>query len=77
MKCYTVFAHNGNGVSTKANVTQGTLDKIDRKKKEGAEIIINQSWDFKGKGYTRIEKIVQTNSKVNQFPKHIVWACYK
>jgi hypothetical protein len=77
MKLFEIWGENGNGVSARCNVTEKTFIKIESAKKNGAKIIISANWRFKGKDFSRVEKLCQTNNRKSGKPKHIVWACYK
>lgn len=58
---------------------QTTLDKIATAEKNGATIHENTNWRFNGRGigFSRVEKLAQTNDRRHGHPKRIVWACYK
>lgn len=68
---------DSNGTIHHAHVQPVTLGKIEAAEAAGAEIIINTNWQFKGKKFTRVEKLSQTNSRFGGKPKHIIWACYR
>jgi hypothetical protein len=68
---------DGNGTMHRAHVRSVTLGKVEAAEAAGAEIIINTNWQFKGKQFTRVEKLSQTNSRFGGKPKHIIWACYR
>lgn len=53
-----------------------TQEKIDAAESAGAVIVENRNWRFKGKGFSRVEKLAQTNCRYSGHPKRIVWACY-
>ena len=58
---------------------QSTLQKIQEARAAGAVIIENRNWRYAGRadGFTRVEKIAQTNDRMRGYPKRIIWACYK
>lgn len=72
----------GTGNPDRSNImryAQTTLDKIATAEKNGATIHENTNWRFNGRGigFSRVEKLAQTNDRRHGHPKRIVWACYK
>lgn len=74
---FRIDAHDGEGQPRSVYVLESTYNKVQDKQKIGADIVINQSWKYKGQGYRKIEKLVQTNDRFSGKPKHIIWACYR
>lgn len=56
-----------------------TLAKIEAARKDGATIVENKNWKYTGKrdGFTRVEKLAQTNDRYAGRPQRIVWACWR
>lgn len=80
MAIHTIYGYDGNkNPVAPINVSERTWNKITIAIDEGATIVINKSWDYRGKarGFRRTKKLAQTNSRIHKYPKHVVWACYK
>jgi len=56
-----------------------TIAKIATARAAGAEIIENRNFRFTGKhlGFSRVEPLARTNSRLRGWHLRIVWACYR
>lgn len=56
-----------------------TYAKIATAQLQGAEIIVNANARYTGKrrGFKSVDRIAQTNSRMNGWPTSVIWACYR